>query len=171
MDNAFKSAVERVSTPVYLSTKGEVIDYYKDKYGEKKWTHAIASDLYGTVKNRKGEDVSIKNIQRRFQAERLAKEGRSSQQYKQLGEKLPSTGRKPTQDSVNFTVTGNFPNGRGGTRKRTIGTQEKITLSGQELYNFVNNPSLEPLWHEYFGEEFDIEGEYGGVEDAVVGVA
>lgn len=81
-DLIYDAAIPRTS-------KADVIEYYQKTYG-KNWTRRIAEDLYGTVKNRRGENVRVSNIMRRFQGTRAgASEGRSGAMYQELGRKLP----------------------------------------------------------------------------------
>lgn len=81
-DLIYDAAIPRTS-------KADVIEYYQETYG-KNWTRRIAEDLYGSVKNRRGENVNVRNIQRRFQGTRAsAGEGRSGAMYQELGRKLP----------------------------------------------------------------------------------
>jgi hypothetical protein len=154
----FNNAVNAASTS--MSTKSELIDYYKDKYGAKEWTSHIARDLHGTVKNKKGEDVSISNIQRRFQGGRElkeAKQSRAKQDFANLGEKLP---RQLKGDSITVTVKGHQGGGpKNKPRERTI----KVTLQGDKAREWVNNPNLQDLWDEYdydFGDG-DSDDDYG----------
>ena len=117
-----------------------------------------------------------KNLERRFDPSRLdnvPRTKREQEQYKQLArEKTPPVSRTLKKDSASFAITGNFPNGRGGTRHRTIGTQgKKITLSGTDLYAWVNNPDFETLFTEYFGDDDGgSAGEYESVSNAEVSV-
>ncbi len=162
MEDVFKNAVKSVADPVYLKDKSELVDYYKDTYGEKKWTRAAAEGLYGLVKNKKGENVSVNNIQRRFQGERLQKEGKG-EVYKQLGEKLPPSSYTPKSDTVTVRVRGEQSNGRGGTRKRVI----DVKLKGSQAYTWVNQPNYSDLWSEY-GYGFDEEDDEYGLSNVTV---
>jgi hypothetical protein len=144
----------------YMSNKADIIDFYRDKYSTKGWTRAIAQDLHGMVKNRAGEDVSVKNIQRRFQGNRLAKEMSKHDKplYEQLGKKLPDQGRKLKGDSITIEVKGHQSAGTNkGTRDRTI----EVTFTGANAHNFINNPSFQDIWEEY-GIDPDLfeDGEY-----------
>jgi len=121
--------------PVYMKTASEAIEYYKEKYGQKKWTRAIAEDLYGTIKDKKGKDASVKSIQRRFQGDRLAKEeGKSGPIYEQLGRKLPPLRRELQGNRLKLVVTAVQENG-GRERSWTA------TWSGADAYAFANDPS------------------------------
>ncbi len=157
-----QAAIDRKTDPVYRSSKASVIDYYQDTYGAKNWTRRIAEDLYGTVKNRQGQNVSVSNIMRRFQGTRAsAGEGRSGAVYQELGKKLPSVGRRLRGNELVITVEGKQTGAKGrGERDRTL----EATLKGSNAQQFIANPSFYDLWElseEYsgLGELFE-DGDY-----------
>lgn len=159
MEDRFKAAVEAASTPNYIGTKSEVIDYYKDTHGDK-WRRAIAHDLHGSIKNKKGENMSVANIARRFEGGRELKAAKTKDvkgQFKQLGEKLPPVSRSPKGGEVTLHIKGNQKTGKGGTRERNI----TVKMRGDEAYTWVNNPTWETMWdYGDYGYAFDEDGEY-----------
>lgn len=151
-----QAAVDRQYHPVYMTGKAEIVEYYKDTYGQK-WTHKIAEALHGSIKNKQGEDVSIRNIQRRFQGERATKgEGRSSVSYRNLGKELPSIGKKLDGNQLTITVKGKRPDGRS--------FHLTTTFKGTDAYTFADNPDYGDLWEEYMGDRETFDSEAYGIE-------
>jgi hypothetical protein len=162
-EEALQEAVDRKLTPVYMTSKTDVIEAYKDKYGQKRWTRAIAEDLYGTIKNRKGENVSIDNIMRRFQGGREAKgEGRSSQVYKQLGEKFEPVRKELKGDSITITVKGEQERDR---KRRNRDREWTVTFTGSDAKRFAQEPTMADIWdHEGYPDDVveGFEGDQSG---------
>jgi len=125
-----RAAVDGISKPVYMTDLGQIADYYRDK-GEKDWKSATARDLVGIAKNRKGEDMSYRNIRRRFEA-RGGKEGTggSKKDIAALGQNLPATSHVPTQNTITVTVRGTV----GGKYHSPV----TATFSGSDAIAFVN---------------------------------
>lgn len=174
-ESLLQAAIDKVSVETYRTSKTDVIEYYKDQHGESGWRSAIARDLVGIVKNKKGEDVSYRNIRRRFEGTRAesAKATKGGQDYKALGEKLPSLGRTPKGNSITIIITGTQVADRKAktTRDRRI----TATFTGTDAYQFVNNPNYRDIWLGYAEGNEDIadlleDGEYaidvGGVSAA-----
>lgn len=72
----------------YLSTKGELIAYYKETYqgrGKEGWKQHLVNDLARTT------GMKPKNLERRFDPSRIDKRpnARQQEQYKELGRELP----------------------------------------------------------------------------------
>ncbi len=168
-------AREAHANPVHIKSRSEYIDYYRDTYG-KAGTRKAAESLYGSVKNKKGEDVSVKNIMRQFQS-RGGKEqkesAKSAEVYQEAGKKLPPTSYTPKQNTITVTVNtvqtggqyrrdshGNSKWVSGGERPRSF----TATFSGPDAYAFVNNPSLRDVLKKmgYSDKTIDLfeEGEY-----------
>ena len=163
MDKVFQNAVDRVSTPNFLTTKAEIVDYYKDTYGSK-WTGKAAAALSGTTDTKSRE---YRAAIRQFQGDRLNKEPRQAvvkQEYRQLGEKLPPTGRTPKSNSITVTVQATQSNGRGGSRQREI----KATFTGDQAYTWVNDPNFQDIWDEYGFDFSEFDGGEYGLEQVVV---
>lgn len=141
-----------------MTSKADIVEYYKDTYGQK-WTRAIAESLHGSVKNRNGEDVSIKNIQRRFQGDRLEKEmsKRDKGLYEQVGKELPPVGKKLENNTITVTVVGT----QGGrTRSWTA------TFTGADAYDFADNPDYRTIFNRlgyppHVIDMFEGDDEYG----------
>jgi hypothetical protein len=147
-DVRLQAAVESATTPVFMSSKHELMNYYQDQYG-KNWKSHIASDLSGSPdKKSRAYQSAIRN----FQGDRLAKEGRDKARWQALGEKLPPVSRMLAGNSITVTVSGTQQG-----RNRTI----RATLSGSQAYSFVNDPNYNEIYEAYGvdGDMFE-GGEY-----------
>lgn len=91
------AALERAGTEiVYLESKGQIIEYYKQEYGEKNWTRQIAKDLQPFTQGKNGQPLKVESIMRRFQGDRATKAAGktargTNEQFKKLGKELPGT--------------------------------------------------------------------------------
>jgi hypothetical protein len=143
-------AAVAAKTEAQYMTPAQTIEHYRERYGAG-WTRKISEDLYGLVKNRAGENVSVKNIQRRFQGQRLASAGagRSAAVYQQLARKEDlTTGRRlpEGQSSITITVQGSQKaSRRAGPRPRSV----TATFSGPAAYDFINAPDYSDIWEDY----------------------
>lgn len=160
-NNLFREAIERQTVPTYLSRKADIIEHYRDTYGEKTWKSHLAQDMSGSTDKRSKE---YRSAMRHFQGDRLAKEGRDKSRWEALGQTLPSTGRVPTNGTLTFTVTGTQHDPYGGLRDRTI----TWTMKGASAFDFANNPNWIDFWDDYdvdpdLMEEGDYEMEVGSV--------
>jgi hypothetical protein len=154
-DELLREAMSQAAPERYMSQPGEVIEYYKDTYGARGWTHAIAAKMHelGLIRGRTGEVSSIRNIQRRFQGGRLEKElaRRNSPLYEQLGRALPPVGRDvPSQITVTVTALQED-------RERAW----TAAFRGAEAYEFANSPSLRKFF-EHLGYPDSVIDEFEG---------
>ena len=101
-DEELQAVIQETYTPIYMTTKEGLVQYYQQKYGDG-WIPEISRALQGTIFNRKGEAVSTRNISRRFQGKQLAKGQGHRAEYETLGKKLPPVGFiKPSKVKVSF---------------------------------------------------------------------
>jgi len=157
-----RDAVNAKTTPVFMSSKADVIDYYRDTYkGQRtdkkgnvtyEWKTKLVNDLIGVAKNKKGEDLSRANISRRFQAGRESTNAtaKGKGEYETIGKKLPPTGRTLKGDEITINIRGTQTDKRQHTRPRDI----SITLSGNAAKAFVMNPTFDALW-DAFGVDLE----------------
>ncbi len=92
------------STPIYASTKAEVVDYYRKEY-PRGWQAALSRDLADLTGG------NARNINRRFNPDRINQSPRpgskQAQEYQDLGQQLELTiGYKPPDDGVEITFQG-----------------------------------------------------------------
>lgn len=137
-DDRVRDVAREQATPNFIDNKGDYIEYYKEQYGTN-WTRKAAENLYGSVKNKQGENVSISNIMRRFQGGRELKGlDRSTPLYQEAGQKLPPSSYTP-KGEITITFKGDQGLGKDrGTRERNWTT----TFSGTDAYDFVNKPNF-----------------------------
>jgi hypothetical protein len=160
-EDMLANVVRNASEPVFMNSKSQLVEYYKDQYG-KNWTGHIASALAGTSDKKSKE---YKSAIRHFQGDRLAKEGKKSGgMWKSLGEKLPPVGLKPKDGSISVTVRGNQ-----GTRSRVV----HATFRGADAQAFINKPSYWQVYYQSYGDAdladmFDNEG--GMDDDSITGI-
>ncbi len=133
--------VNRNSEPVYLTSKADIIDYYKDKFGEKAWKSELVQSISGSTDKKSKE---YRSAIRDFQGDRLEKPGKPGR-YEAIGQQLPPVSRTPNGSSITVTVEGEQANGRGGTRHRSI----TATFTGSDAYDFVNNPSFDKIYERF----------------------
>ncbi len=167
-DERLENALNAATHPIYMDTSSQVIDYYKDKYGESGWTRKIAEQIQPYTRNRAGTGpMTLPNIMRNFQGGRTP-----SRQidFKTLGQELPPVRRelKPGQTSITITVRGDMHQG-----PKDYDTTEPITatatFSGNDAIQFINNPSYEDIYDDY-GLDGDLHTD-GDYEIAVASVS
>lgn len=154
-DEKLQSEVERISTPNYLKSKPEIVEYYRDTYG-KDWRKQYTSD---TIKAEGlANTAKVRNtISRRVQGDRAdkpAKRTSTRESFEKLGQQLPPTSRTPKQDTITITVRAK-EDSHGREKDRTI----TVTMSGRQAYSFVNAPDYDDIWDEY-GVDADTFDEY-----------
>jgi hypothetical protein len=168
MSKQLDRARDQITNTVFLSTKAEVTEYYKDAYGAKSWTSRIAKDLHGMIKNKKGENMSVANIQRRFQGGRelkAATQSKTKGEFAALGKTLPPI-RTLKHDTITVTVRGTQ---KGGTRK---GKQRPdrarvftIAMNASQSQAFADNPTWDLVWDAYGGFSFGDYDDDGELQD------
>lgn len=163
MDARLETIRDQFSTPVYMTGRAEIVEYYQDKYGAKDWRSHIIADFQAQGDTRKRGSIA-----REFQVGSSGKEryksaakGAAKERYEKLGKTLDPIGRTPKQDSIKFVVTGkqksSHPGGR--ERDRELGTgKQDIKISGQDLQDWIDNPSWDELYDAY-GWDFDVDGD------------
>lgn len=86
-DQDLKAALQEKSTPVYMTQKAELVDYYQQRQanGEiKSWKQAIIADLQALY-----PDLKYKTAEKRFDAQRRYNtEPKNAAQYAALGREL-----------------------------------------------------------------------------------
>lgn len=129
------SKVHEKSNPVFMKSKSEIIDYYRDTYG-KNWTSKAAEKLSGTTDKRSHE---YKAAIRQFQGSRINQAGpQLAPKFESVGKQLPPSSYTPKGNMISVTVSGSQADGKGGSRSRSFST----TLTGSDAYAFVNKPSF-----------------------------
>jgi hypothetical protein len=143
-NNLFRAAIERQTTPTYVRSKADIIEHYRDTYGEKDWKSHLASDLAGTTDKKSKE---YKSAIRHFQGDRLEKAaGRSAApRFEAVGKQLPPVSVTPKDGTLTFTVGGSQSDPYGGHRNRTI----NHSMTGTTAYDFANNPNWQDFWEDY----------------------
>lgn len=143
-----QEAIEKATTPRYLSGKAEIVEHYRDTYG-KGWKQTLVRDLSAVT------GIKPKSLERRFDPSRLDVQPRTAKakaEYQQLGQTLSPVGRDLKGKGITLTFSG-VQNGR----ERTI----THTMSGARAQMFVNDPSWAGWWDDYgdgLGESFEDEG-------------
>jgi len=153
-DQLLREAALSASNPGYtLTTKAEVIDLYKDKYGIKTWNSHLASDIAGTSDKK---SKAYKSAIRNFQGDRLDKAGKGVK-WAEIGSKLSAPLRTPKSETLTITIKGTQLTSRKTFRDRQI----TVTLKGDAAKNFVNNPTYADIYEEYGVDDglFD-DGDY-----------
>jgi hypothetical protein len=137
-----KEQVDAISTPIYMTTKAEIVDYYKDTQG-KGWKQAIVKDLSAIT------GMKTKNLERRFDPSRLQNvEKRNAAQYAALGKQLPPKGRR-LPSNIRIKVKGQSdPSPKRKRGGKWVGESARVRsweagMSGMEAYNFMQEPTME----------------------------
>jgi len=161
----FDDVIAKISTPVHLKDKADIIEHFKDQYGAKRWESEAAMYISGTTDKR---SRAYKSARRDFEGDRLGKPGKTGR-YESIGRRLPPIDRVPSSNMAIITVTGKQQNSNGTIRNRRI----NVTLQGQALRDFVHKPEWRYIWDE-FGTDLgggDEEGDSGTMYDTVVSAA
>ena len=125
----------------HLSTKSQLVEYYKQEYG-KSWRKHIQSDLAAIT------GMKEKNIARRFDPSRLnSQEKKNADQYKELGKKLPPV-------KVDRNISGKSAN---------VDFYGKVYFSGKAYYKHIDvNLSSDQFQQMIEDQNYDaIMEEYG----------
>jgi hypothetical protein len=161
-EDLLQSAINRATIPIYLSTKAQIVDYYKDTYkgrdkrGNERWIGQISRDLSGTSDTK---SRAYQSAQRNFQGTRLNREGDTAK-WRAFGEKLsPVSRRLDGTNSITIKIKGIQPGSGGeGRRDRKI----SVTFEGSAAYDFINKPTYKALWDKYkFNFDEEENGDYG----------
>ncbi len=144
-DKTLQNAIDKASVPQYLSTKGEIVSYYQDKYpgrGAAGWKQHLVQDLAAIT------GLKPKNLERRFDPSRLNKPaGKAAKDYAQLGQQIGPIGKKPPGKGYQiYWVLGlHISKSRNEVRSQTQ------TVFGPDAYAFANGQaSFKPLLDQYF---------------------
>jgi hypothetical protein len=160
------------ANPVYMSSKADIVEHYKQTYG-KNWTSHAAQALSGTSdKHSKEYSRAI----RQFQGSRLQQAGaKLAPKFEGVGKQLPPSSYTPKENSITVTVKGTQAGGSykrnaaGQQVWRSSGTREReftTTFSGPDAYQFVNSPSLRTFFKSMgypddVIEQIGDDGDYG----------
>ncbi len=110
--------VQAASVPVYMTSKAEIVDFYRTTFGHRDWTHAAAEKLSGS------SDVYSKEYRaaiRQFQGGREDKEARKGPiraRFQELGKQLPPKMLKPPPGGYKVSFNGHVKIS-GGRKKKT----------------------------------------------------
>lgn len=153
----FSHAVNQVSTS--LSSKKDIIEYYRDTYGEN-WKREAAIKMSGTSDSK---SRAYQSAMRNFQGKRLTEAG-STAKWRELGKELPRTLK---QDTIEITIKGKQRGEmRNGTRRPDRDRTIKIKLSGQAAQSWVDKPNWGTIWNAYgFDMGVHDEEDYDDYED------
>ncbi len=164
-------AVEKKTDPIYLQSRSEIVDFYRDTYAGQKtdskgrttyeWKAKLAEALSGTS-DRKSR--AYKSASRQFQMDKrtgqeryLGKQtGASKERYQAVGKTLDPVGRKLKNGQITITMNGTVAGRKGAARQRSV----TVTLKGPSAQAFVDNPTYDPLWDEYGVPEMGEDGAY-----------
>ncbi|SRR6266567_1463571 len=139
-----KEKVDAANVPIFLTSKADIVEYYRDTRGAR-WKQDIIHDMMGIT----GKKYAT--IEKRFDKQRLdAPERKNAGEYKELGEKLPPIGHRPPANGykVSFTIDFKFSEKCGWIRTKTI------TISGPDARSFAEDPDIFTVALTYFeGEE------------------
>lgn len=179
-----EDAAHSKATPVYMTSRGVIIDYFqdtrvgRDKRGNEVWKPYAAAAIAGTSDKK---STAYKSAMRQFQMDKRTGQERykSAKQtaatiarYVAVGQTLPPIHYNPKGNSVTITVSGtqkgsSHKNKEG--KRHYTGTREReftATLTGDQAYKFVNNPSIRDVL-EALGYPDDVidgldeDGDYG----------
>ena len=162
-DQQLAERVQQVYGREYLTTKQQIVEWYRETYGQK-WESQAAKDLSGQESGKE-----YKNARRNFEggrAETNPKSPKDRAKWAALGRKLPPVGLVPPP-AIKITFRGSVK--VSGGRKDKKG---KLRGSGYAKANFtrtltgtdVLSPTFEALFAEYWGTEespvtdFDVVG-------------
>ncbi len=143
-DAPLKKRVDKLSTPIFLRTKAELVDYYQQHHGKAgskdSWKKAIIKDLAAETGKKE------KSLEKRFDKQRLEKvEKKTASQYVDLGKKIGQVGTRPPKGyQIYFVVDIKISGKCGNIRSHTE------TLTGSAAYDFSQNPSWDTLMMLYF---------------------
>lgn len=135
--------IDALSTPIYRSSKAEIVDYYKDTYGAKGWKQALVKDLSPIA------GIKPKNLERRFDPSRLNNvERRNAGQYAALGKKLPPKAKRlPT--NIHIKVKGQSdPSPKSKRKGKSTGESARertfeTDFKGMEAFDYMQDPTME----------------------------
>lgn len=131
------------ATPVYLSTKAQLIQHYQQLQGEgtvKSWRQAIVHDLAAITGKKE------KNLQRRFDPSRRANpEKKNAAEYAALGKQIGAVGYK--------APPGGFKISWGATlwiSKKAYDRSHSVTFVGAAAQNLLDEPRWWKVLDAYF---------------------
>ncbi len=159
--------VASANEPVYMNTKADIIDYYRDHYpatGKGSWKQEIIKNLLPFTPQT-GKDPA-KNLAKRFDPQRRDNlEPKNAGQYAALGKTLPPIGVKPPKKGFKVTFNGRVKVSEG--RRKTKGKGKKgmkgemrgdgwtnasfsVKITGADALDFAENPNFDIVFAQYF---------------------
>jgi len=155
-DEQLRERVEAKFENVYMTTKSEVVAYYREQYGSdtSKWATQAAKDVYEA---NPGLYKTVKNARRNFEGERentpSSKSAKGKSMWANVGKSLPPIGKKPPS-AVTITASGSLilyePRKDRKGRIRGNGwakmSHATVTLTGTDAVN--------PTWDVFFDQYF-----------------
>lgn len=155
-EHRLERAVQSASVPVFMSSKADIIEHYKDTYGAKNWTSEIAKALSGTTDKKSKE---YKAAIRQFQGGREHKESRkSADKFRDLGRTLPPIGKRKPRKGYRFHVSGYVL-----ISETWVKVNFSRDITGAAAAKLSVDPSFDEIWQAYFDnfeqhpvEDFDI---------------
>lgn len=138
-----RDRVNSLGTP--RTSREQIIEYYREEFGEKDWKHVLAEDLNAARKSLDRRELKISSIMQRFQGKRLNSRISSQQQeeYSALGRKrwVP---RFPPKGG--YIVTGTVHILYSQCETRNIGT---IYITGQDAELFARTADVQIIINLY----------------------
>lgn len=135
------------ATNVYMSTKSEIVDYFRTEH-PKNWREEFTNAMQAIT------GQSRNTVSRQVQGNRADKAPKQKaviENYKKLGSELPPKGRKLPPGGITVKVKGKF---NPSPKRKAKGGQERereidVTFTGSAGEMFINDPSLEAFFEEY----------------------
>lgn len=147
-DDRLQRKIDKISTVRYLSTKAEIIDYYRDNHPKgKTWKQAITGALSEIT------GLKPKNLEKRFDPQRLNNvEKKNADQYKELGQKIGPIERIPPSEGIEiyFYLDLKISDECGNFREFTV------QLTGPDAYDVANGGGFTKLMQLYFGKKKNV---------------
>ena len=132
------------STPVYLETKSDLVQYYQMKYPAR-WQSQLTEDL-APIANAKATSLA-----RRFQPKRIdqASSNAAQEQYRQLGQQIGAVEWIPPENGYEITYVGEI-----AISEDCYPRSFTIYIDGLEAYAFANSPDIMTALSKYADGKF-----------------
>lgn len=140
--------VNNARVPVYMTTKHEIVEYYRDTYGEtgkghgKPWKQAIVHELALIT------GMKPKSLEKRFEKRLDSPEKKNASQYGALGKRLPPKGYKPPRGGYEVTFSGGILISR-----TCVHRSFTRRITGTDAVYLTHNPEYATIFNAYFEEE------------------
>jgi len=141
---------------VYMSTKGEYVEYFRDRYGQN-WTPYAAAFFAGTGDKK---SLAYKSSIRQFQGGRADRPATTSDvkaRFAQLGKQLPPVGKRPPA-KIKITASGRLKvsegrrKGQKGDRNRPMRGDGWSRFSTSQV--LTGSDAIAPTFDAFFTDYF-----------------